>query len=131
MAIVIAGVGGLTALCWGLSWSRYLGLFFGLIALQLFLGWLYTYYIDNQMYVAIEDAKARKALADSIQYTDLICAYCSTKNSVEIILNKENYFVCNACKQNNHVSMVVATERTTQPLEKDNIVDIFRKLDTV
>lgn len=129
LAVIVAAIGGLMGLFWGISLGHYLGIFFGLIALQLFIGWMYTYYIDSKMQVVLDDIKSRNALTESIQFTELTCAYCSTKNNAEIILNKENYFVCDACKQNNHVSLVVATERTTKPMEKENIVEIFRKLD--
>jgi len=129
LAVLVAAIGGLMGLFWGISWGHYFGVFFGLIALQIFLGWVWTFWVDSKMSAVLADAKSRSALAESIQYTDLICAYCQTHNKVEIILNKENYFACEACKQNNHVSIAVAVERTTKPLEVETVADIFRKLD--
>lgn len=129
IALFISTIGGFFGLFWGLTWGNYFGIFFGLFALQFGIGWMWTIYVESKMEVFLADSRAKSALANSIQYIDIVCAYCSSKNSVELLLNKENYFACSACKQNNHVSVAVATERTTKPLEADAIVDIFRKLD--
>jgi hypothetical protein len=126
---VISAIGGMLGLFWGTSWSNYFGVFFGMIAVQLCGGWMWTYFVDSKMNVALRDIQARNDLIESIRYVDVLCAYCSSKNKTELYFNKENYFTCSSCNENNHVTIAISTERTTKPVDKDTIIDIFRKLD--
>ena len=46
------------------------------------------------------------------------CAYCKQNNITPIVLNKENKFACERCKQVNGIKMQFFTTQITTMLEK-------------
>ena len=129
IVLVVSALGSLPALFWGLKWNNYLAIFFMLIAIQLFVGKLWTMWIESKIETTLADVKSRQELVDAIQTIEASCAYCSTNNSIDIMLNKENRFTCNACNQINHVSIAISTSRTTSDVSTKSVAtEIFRKL---
>ena len=58
----------------------------------------------------------------------LNCAYCNFKNQVNIVLNKDNIFVCGNCNQKNKIGITFTTIRTTEVVETDNVIkELFKK----
>ena len=47
LMIIVSAIGALPSLFWGMTWKNYLATFFILIAVQMFLGRLWNYFIDN------------------------------------------------------------------------------------
>jgi len=61
------------------------------------------------------------------------CAYCKQNNITPIVLNKENKFACESCKQVNGIKMQFFTTQITTMIEKMEIhplQDMVSKLDS-
>jgi len=130
IVLIISAIGALPSLFWNASFSNYLVTFFILTALQLFIGNLWNYFVDQKNKLQFEQVTVANKLTDSIQYLKTICAYCGTSNLVKIFINENNTYVCEACKQKNSIQIQTSSARITKPImPKAELAEIFNKLD--
>ena len=130
LIFLVAAVGAVPALLWGLSWVNYLATFCILIALQLFLGKLWNYLVDRSIRLRMEKVQAANALAEAVQLLQVTCAYCGTTGLTKIYIGEDNKFNCDACKQENAITISTSTARVTKPImPKADAAEIFKELD--
>ena len=130
LMLIVSAIGAVPALCWGFSWGNYFAVFFILTALQLFLGRLWNYFVNRKERLQMEQVNAANALADAVQYLQVVCAYCGTTNLVKILIGEENKYDCEACSLTNSVQISTSSARITKPImPKSELADIFKSID--
>jgi len=130
LILIVSMIGSLPVLLWGGTGSDYFATCCILIALQLFIGKIWNYFIDKRLDIHLEQAKASSLLAESLQYLSTNCAYCGTTNLVQIIVGKDNTFECTACKQKNLIMIETSCARITTPvIPKADLNSIFSSID--
>jgi len=130
VVLLTAAIVSLPVLLIGLSASRYFSTFFILVALQLFLGKLWNYYVDRNTFLEMEKVNAANAMADAVQHLQVTCAYCKTINLVKILIGEDNTYECTACHETNSVAIETSSARTTNPImPKAKLAAIFNNID--
>jgi len=130
VVVLTSLLASLPVLLFGLSVARYFATFFILVALQLFVGKLWNYYVDHKTNLEMEKVNATKAMADAVQHLQVTCAYCKTLNLAKILLGEDNTYECTACKEVNTVLIETSSARTTQPImPKAELATIFNNID--
>ena len=128
--LIISAIGSLPVLFLGFNLANYLSVFAILIAVQLFIGGIWNYFIDKTVRLEMEKVDAANNLAYSVQHLKMDCAYCGTQNYVKILVGQENKFECEACKQKNSVVLSITTARITEPImPKSELSEIFKGID--
>ena len=128
--LVISALGALPCLFWNMGIRNYLAWFFIITAAQLTIGKMWNYSVDRKIRLQMEKVNAAKTIANSFQYIEIRCAYCSTANMAKLLVGKENKFVCEACKETNAVILNTSSARITQPImPKAEVAEIFKSLD--
>jgi hypothetical protein len=127
---IVSTIGALPALFWGLSLSNYLAVFCILTVLQLVIGKLWNYSVDQKTFREMERVDSANAMAEAIQYLPTTCAYCGTANLTKILLDRDNTFNCEGCDEKNSVIIHSSTARITMPImPKQEAAEIFKSLD--
>lgn len=128
--VIVSALGALPSLIWGFKLYNYLAWVAILTAIQFAAGRLWNYFIDRRIDASVRQSAATEALANSIQYAELSCAYCGTRNVVRVLIDRENTFTCEACKEISSIQIGMSTARITQPImPKAELASIFKGLD--
>lgn len=128
--LINSGISGIVGLCFWLAGMSFWATFGITFIAQTFIGGLWNSYQERRRSILMAAINAQDNLANSLQCTQLHCAYCQVSNEVDILIGKENSFECTACNQTNKVELTFTTMRITTPLQVNRpLADIFAKID--
>jgi hypothetical protein len=112
----------------------FLGITISAFFFQFFASYLWNHYLLLKKETADDEIYKKYIEVGAKQEIDLSCAYCSAKNTVNIDLNRENYFLCKQCNQNNVVLLEFSTAQAGLDVTNDddrletNIMNKIQKL---
>jgi len=128
-SIIIAFFCALPSLLIQRSAVAYFSTFFVLLGLELFVGKLWNYWVDNKTTIEMGKIDATNALINASQSIIIECAYCRTKNTVKIYVGSDNKYTCTGCKEINSVKLGLKSCRVTNPvMPKEQVSEIFKNL---
>lgn len=106
----------------GLAGWLILGKFWGFFLISLVLQFV-IFAIVNTFLRRKDLIETTKLINEQLEATskhliNLTCAYCQITNTIPIVLNEENRFKCESCKQVNGIKMQFFATQITTPLKK-------------
>lgn len=98
--------------------QKFWGFFLISLVLQFIVFAIVNTFIRRKDFIETTKVLNEQLEATSKHLINITCAYCQVSNTVPLVLNQENRFECESCKQINSIKMQFFAAQITTPLKK-------------